>query len=120
LVLFPESFAANFNVQERLSSEFLTPELAAKLAAAEEVVQVNPGSQISGKPSLRQFRVTWRRIGEEDTFHHLVLATTLERARQASLGEIEQAIGPNIRLWEIQSVADLGPAYGFISVAYPS
>ncbi len=72
-----------------------------------------------GKETLQRFLVRWSRVGAEDTFDQVMLASSAERAKEASVAEIELALGPNAELWEIQSIVDLGPAYGFVAISYP-
>lgn len=58
---------------------------------------------------LSRFRVTWRRIGDLDSFCHEVAAPGAEQARRASVAEIRDIFGPNAPLWEPDSVTPLDP-----------
>jgi hypothetical protein len=61
-----------------------------------------------GRPLL-SYRVTWRRAGEIDTFIHGVIANHSDEARQHSIKEIQQALGPNAGFWLIEGVQPCDP-----------
>ena len=69
--------------------------------------------ETESQPTARLFtyRVTWCRIGERDTFNHLVTAGRVEDARRASRAELRLALGPNLSLWELESVTCLGAPF---------
>ena len=56
---------------------------------------------------LPRFRVTWRRVGDLDSFCHDVAAPGADQARRASVAEIRRAFGPNAPLWEPDLVTPL-------------
>jgi hypothetical protein len=69
---------------------------------------------------LAQYCVTWRRIGERDSFDHMVIASDIGEARCASRAVIRSAIGPNISQWELESVARLRSAEEYEDMLAPS
>lgn len=58
---------------------------------------------------LFRYRVTWRRVGDLDSFNHEVAAVGTDQARRASVAEIQQSLGPNSSLWEPEQVVPLHP-----------
>lgn len=58
---------------------------------------------------LFRYRVTWRRVGDLDSFNHEVAAAGADQAQRASVAEIQQSLGPNSTLWEPELVVPLHP-----------
>lgn len=56
---------------------------------------------------VSRYRVTWRRIGETETFIHEVMAASVRKAVTESRKHVRAALGPNISLWQPEAIENL-------------
>ncbi|HTS27449.1 MAG TPA: hypothetical protein VMH81_16340 [Bryobacteraceae bacterium] len=71
-------------------------------------------------PSLKNYRVVWRRIGDWDTFEHHLSAPDCDQAQAESSRHVQQALGTNARLWRIVEVAESGSAELILPIHFPT
>ena len=71
-------------------------------------------------PSLTKYCVTWRRVGDRDTFEHHLAASDCEEARAESARQVQHALGTNAQLWKIVEIVEAETSRLTLQLRYPT